>query len=106
VELKSSRANLLDASHRTEFTAPAYNASLGDNPEFDVSHVRFQYESLVTPRSVFEAHVRNVELGIVAEGGVIGGLCEFDPVRGFQKICATRLQLHDSEIGQPSFAFE
>src|SRR5205807_409809 len=70
------------------------------------AHVVVEYGTRCNQGLVLEAHVRNVELGIVAEGGVIGGLCEFDPVRGFQKICATRLQLHDSEIGQPSFAFE
>ena len=35
-EMKANAANgdLLDDSHRIEFTEPAYNASLGTNPEF------------------------------------------------------------------------
>jgi len=73
VELKASRANLLEASHRIEFTEPAYNASLGDNPEFDVSHVRFQYESLVTPRSVFDYDVRTRERILRKQQPVLGG---------------------------------
>jgi oligopeptidase B len=42
--------DLLNDSHRIEFTEPAYNASLGTNPEFVTDFVRFQYESFVTPR--------------------------------------------------------
>ncbi|HET7152055.1 MAG TPA: hypothetical protein VFI60_11645, partial [Candidatus Acidoferrum sp.] len=51
VDLAARTADALAVSHRIEFSEPAYSASLGDNPEFDVSQVRFLYESLVTPRS-------------------------------------------------------
>ena len=53
-------SDALSASHRIEFTELAYNASLGDNPEFDATFVRFQYESFVT-RSVFDYDVRTRE---------------------------------------------
>jgi oligopeptidase B len=63
----------LAASHRIEFGEPAYSASLGDNPEFDVSHVRFQYESLVTPRSVFDYDVRTRKGVLRKQQPVLGG---------------------------------
>ncbi len=50
----NAKGDALAASHRIEFTEPAYNASVGANPEFVTNHVRFQYESFITPRSVFD----------------------------------------------------
>src|SRR5205807_6730096 len=73
VDLASKAENALAASHRIEFLEPAYNASLGENPEFDVSHVRFQYESLVTPRSVFDYDVRTRERILRKQQPVLGG---------------------------------
>jgi oligopeptidase B len=61
------------ASHRIEFAEPAYNASLGSNPEFDASFVRYQYESFVTPRSVFDYDVRTLERVLRKEQPVLGG---------------------------------
>jgi oligopeptidase B len=66
-------ANYLEHSHRIEFTEPAYNASLGTNPEFLTDKVRFQYESFVTPRSVFDYDVRAVERVLLKEQPVLGG---------------------------------
>lgn len=65
--------NLLDDSHRIEFTEPAYNASLGTNPEFVSDFVRFQYESFVTPRSVFDYNVRTPERVLLKQQPVLGG---------------------------------
>ena len=76
VNLNANTANFLDASHRIEFAEPAYNASLGDNPEFHVSHVRFQYESFVTPRSVFDYDVHTRERILRKQQPVLGG---YDP---------------------------
>src|SRR5205807_9569025 len=73
VDLASKAENALAASHRIEFLEPAYNASLGENPEFDVSHVRFQYESLVTPRSVFDYDVYTRERVLRKQQPVLGG---------------------------------
>jgi oligopeptidase B len=64
---------LLDNSHRIEFTEPAYNASLGTNPEFVSDFVRFQYESFVTPRSVFDYNVRTRERILLKQHPVLGG---------------------------------
>lgn len=54
VDLTLEAPTALDASKRLSFSEPAYNAALGNNPEFDQETLRFQYESLVTPRSVYD----------------------------------------------------
>jgi oligopeptidase B len=54
VDLTLEAPTALDASKRLSFSEPAYNATLGNNPEFDQETLRFQYESLVTPRSVYD----------------------------------------------------
>jgi oligopeptidase B len=69
----ASQGNMLAASHRIEFSEPAYNTSVGDNPEFDAAHVRFHYESFVTPRSVFDYDVRTRERVLRKEQPVLGG---------------------------------
>jgi oligopeptidase B len=73
VDLSIEAPDALSASHRIEFTEPAYNASLGDNPEFDATFVRFQYESFVTPRSLFDYDVRTRERVLRKEQPVLGG---------------------------------
>ena len=73
VDLTADARNALAASHRIEFDEPAYNASIGENPEFSVSHVRFQYESFVTPRSIFDYDVRTRERILRKQQPVLGG---------------------------------
>jgi len=73
VDLGVEAPDALSASHRIEFREPAYNASLGNNPEFDASFVRYQYESFVTPRSVFDYDVRTRERVLQKEQPVLGG---------------------------------
>jgi len=73
VDLTADASNSLAASHRIEFAEPAYNASLGENPEFRASHVRFQYESFVTPRSIFDYDVRTRERSLRKQQPVLGG---------------------------------
>jgi oligopeptidase B len=73
VDLTSDAPTALAASHRIEFTEPAYNASIGENPEFNASHVRFQYESFVTPRSIFDYDVRTRERTLRKQQPVLGG---------------------------------
>jgi len=78
VDLRANEANPLTASYRINFSEPAYNASLGENPEFDVSHVRFQYESFVTPSSIFDYDVRTRERILRKQQPVLGG---YDPLQ-------------------------
>jgi oligopeptidase B len=73
VDLSLESADALSASHRIEFTEPAYSASMGNNPEFDATFVRYQYESFVTPRSVFDYDVRTRERVLRKEQPVLGG---------------------------------
>ena len=76
VDLMSDSPDLLAASHRIEFAEPAYNASIGENPEFETSHLRFNYESFVTPRSVFDYDIRTRERHLLKQQPVLGG---YDP---------------------------
>jgi oligopeptidase B len=73
VDLSVEAPNALAASHRIEFAEPGYNASLGSNPEFDAAFVRYQYESFVTPRSVFDYDVRTRESVLRKTQPVLGG---------------------------------
>jgi oligopeptidase B len=80
VDLGVEAPDALSASHRIEFAEPAYSASLGNNPEFDSSFVRYQYESFVTPRSVFDYDVRTRERLLRKEQPVLGGYHAFEYV--------------------------
>jgi len=73
VELAHAAPDALAASHRIEFTEPAYNASLGANPEFVTNHVRFLYESFITPRSVFDYDLTTRERILRKQQPVLGG---------------------------------
>lgn len=73
VDLGIAARDALAASHRVEFAEPAYNASLTNNPEFDTTFVRFQYESFVTPRSVFDYEVGTRERVLRKKQPVLGG---------------------------------
>jgi oligopeptidase B len=79
VDLGVEAPDALSASHRIAFAEPAYSASLGNNPEFDSSFVRYQYESFVTPRSVFDYDVRTHEQVLQKAQPVLGGYdaCEY-----------------------------
>jgi oligopeptidase B len=78
VDLPHATPNALDNSHRIEFNEPAYNASLGANPEFASSQLRFHYESFVTPRSVFDYVLQNRERILRKQQPVLGG---YDPAQ-------------------------
>jgi oligopeptidase B len=78
VDLTADAPNALAASHRIEFDEPAYNASIGENPEFGATHLRFQYESFVTPRSIFDYDVRTRERLLRKQQSVLGG---YDPAQ-------------------------
>jgi oligopeptidase B len=73
VDLTADSPTALVASHRIKFAEPAYNASIGENPEFGAEHVRFQYESFVTPRSTFDYDVRTRERNLRKQQPVLGG---------------------------------
>ncbi len=76
VDLNAGDASALAASHRVEFAESAYNASIGENPEFNSTNLRFQYESFQTPRSIFDYDVHTRERALRKQQPVLGG---YDP---------------------------
>jgi oligopeptidase B len=74
----SAKGDALAASHRIEFAEPVYSASLAANPEFVTGQVRFQYESFITPRSVFDYDLYTRERILRKQQPVLGG---YDPTR-------------------------
>ena len=60
-------------SHRIVFPDPAYSAMGGDNYEFDTDVFRFVYESMVTPRSIFDYDIRTRERRLRKQTEVLGG---------------------------------
>jgi oligopeptidase B len=73
VDLTREAPTALTASRRITFSEPAYNASLGANPEFDATFLRFTYESLVTPRSVYDLDIQTNEQTLRKQQPVLGG---------------------------------
>ena len=72
LDLMHEAGSALAASRRIEFAEPTYSAMLGNNPEFDTRYVRFVYESLVTPRSVYDYDVRSGEQILKKQQPVLG----------------------------------
>lgn len=58
------------------FEEEVHAIDLGANPEYATTTIRFGFESLVTPRSVFEEAVRGGERRLLKQTPVLGG---FDP---------------------------
>jgi len=73
---RGRQGDLLASSRRIEFAEPVYNASPGANPEFVTDYFRFQYESFITPRSVFDYDLRTGEQILRKQQPVLGG---YDP---------------------------
>jgi len=76
VDLTREAPTALAASTQIEFSEPAYNAMMGTNPEFDAGFVRFQYESFITPRSVYDYDVRTGGRVLRKQQPVLG---DYDP---------------------------
>ena len=76
IDLTRVATSALEGSYRIEFAEPAYNATLGANPEFDTNQVRFHYESFITPRSVYDYDWRTGERILRKQQPVLGG---YDP---------------------------
>jgi oligopeptidase B len=72
LELAAAKSDSLDASHRIEFDEPAYSAGFGANPEFAPAHLRYYYESFVTPRSVFDYDPKTRESILRKQQPVLG----------------------------------
>lgn len=66
------------SSRRIDFPEPVYEVSLHSNPEWEVEEIRFNYQSLVTPASVFEYQVASGERLLLKQQEVMRG---YDPSR-------------------------
>jgi oligopeptidase B len=66
------------APHHIEFPEPTYEVSADANAEFVTGAYRFQYQSLVTPPSVYEHDVHTRHLALLKRTEVLGG---YDPSR-------------------------
>jgi len=64
--------------HRIEFPEPAYSAVPGENFEFETGTLRFSYESLVTPRSIYDYDLATRERRLRKQTEVLGG---YDPTK-------------------------
>jgi oligopeptidase B len=66
------------ASHRIATEEPDYALSLASNPEFETTTVRFNYQSMVTPSSVYDYDLQTKERTLLKRTEVLGG---YDPAR-------------------------
>ncbi|HJU54948.1 MAG TPA: S9 family peptidase [Pyrinomonadaceae bacterium] len=65
-----------DKTHYLEFPEPAYSAAVGVNEEFDTRVLRFNYESFITPGSIYDYDMTTRERQLVKQKPVLGG---YDP---------------------------
>ncbi len=80
-DLGLPRIRILDrsgASTHVPFTEAVCEAYLGPNAEFDTTLVRYHYQSLVTPTSVFDYDTATGESTLLKRTEVLGG---YDPSR-------------------------
>jgi oligopeptidase B len=63
-------------SHRVSTEEPDYALGLAANPEFDTDTVRFTYQSMVTPSSVYDYRMDTRERTLLKRQEVLGG---YDP---------------------------
>jgi len=59
--------------HRVEFSEPVYAAGLGPNREFNTRVLRYNYQSLVTPSSVFDYDMNTRKATLMKQTEVPGG---------------------------------
>jgi len=59
--------------HEIDFGEPAYSVSLGVNAEMDTETLRFSFESMRTPNSVFDYNMSTRQKTLLKEEKVLGG---------------------------------
>ncbi len=65
------------SDHSLRFEDETYTAWIGTNPEFDTDILRFGYNSLVTPSSVYDYHMISGQKTLLKQSEVVGG---YDPL--------------------------
>ena len=69
--------NLADnSSHNVEFPEQTYSVAGGANPEYETNVLRFSYQSMTTPKSVYDYDLNNRTRELLKTTDVLGG---FDP---------------------------
>jgi oligopeptidase B len=66
IDLKSNDGHTIDLPE------PAYDLSIAENPEFDTKTLRFRYESMVTPASVFDYDMNTRQRKLIKQTEVPG----------------------------------
>lgn len=56
-----------------EFEEPAYDASVGSNPEYSSKTIRYYYTSLTTPSSVYDYDLEKKDQKLLKQQQVVGG---------------------------------
>src|SRR4029078_11666104 len=59
--------------HRIAFPEPAYSTGLSNNREFNSSILRYNYQSLTTPSSVFDYDMNSRKASLLKQTEVPGG---------------------------------
>ena len=70
IEIIDFKAN---ERHRVQFPEPVYSAGLTSNREFNTGVVRYGYQSLVTPNSVFDYDMKTRKATLMKQTEVPGG---------------------------------
>lgn len=65
-------------SHRIATDEPDYAMSLGANPEFETRSIRYSYQSMVTPATVYEYDLETKDRKLLKQQEVLGG---YDPAQ-------------------------
>jgi oligopeptidase B len=60
-------------SHRIATDEPDYAMNLASNPEFDTTKIRYSYQSMVTPSTVYEYDLNTRERTLLKQQEVLGG---------------------------------
>ena len=64
--------------HYLDFPEPVYSSGVGQNPEFNTSVLRYDYQSFTTPGSVYDYDMRTRKSELKKQTPVLGG---FDPAQ-------------------------
>ena len=85
-ELKEGLMNLRIISqkdkteHYLQFDEPAYLSSVGTNADFNTNTLRFNYQSMITPGSVFDYNMDTKQKELKKQNEVVGGYDKSDYV--------------------------
>ncbi|MGY0039592.1 hypothetical protein [Pedobacter sp. NJ-S-72] len=65
--------NLSGPEHYIDFGEPTYNASVGNNPEYNSTTLRYMYTSMTTPVSIYDYGMHTKEKQLKKQQEVVGG---------------------------------